>query len=377
MRILLISVAPLRKELGASKVLIELAEELERLDWHCQLSSIPELLGRNATEGDFQGAEALRSYLHKHASDYDVVDYGLGYLPFPRTEFAANTLFVERSVLLIHHFDDIKLPTYRTWKARAHALVYGRRTSARHREIVDRVDRSLAGADLVNVSNDDDKAILIRAGVPKDKIVVIPYGLSLERLSIFEQRPTLRAEAPTVAFVGTFDSRKGATDFPTIVSRIVDNIPEARFLLLGTYKSESDVLARFPRGIRSKIRVVPHYPADSLPELLSPCAIGVFPSYIEGFGFGVLEMLAAGLPVIAYAAPGPPMMLPDRYLVPIGDAAALSDKVIAMLRNESTLAAASAWAKERTRDFLWPAIARTTSDAYLEAWRLKQTNSAK
>ena len=36
---------------------------------------------------------------------------------------------------------------------------------------------------------------------------------------------------------------------------------------------------------------------------------GAFPSHCEGFPFGVLEMLAAGLPVVAYRAPGAPMMI--------------------------------------------------------------------
>ena len=373
MKILLVSVAPLRKELGASKVIIEVAEELERLGWQCTLVSVPDLLERSPAidAGDPLGsAKALRAYLQAHAAEYDVVDYPLGYLPFPRGEFPARTLFVGRSVLLIHHFSEIELRTYPSLKARAHALVYGRRLRAEHRETVARADATIAGADLVNVSNDDDLAILRRHGVPEEKIAVLPYGLSREAAASFERAPRPEAPpptaAPTVAFVGTFDSRKGAADFPTLARRIVAGVPEARFLLLGTYRGEAEVRSRFPRALRSRLTVIPHYSTDKLPELLSGSSIGVFPSSIEGFGFGVLELLAAGLPVIAYAAPGPPMMLPPRYLAPIGDARGMGDKVVELLKDAPALAAAGAWARERSRAFHWDAIGRATSEVYLE-----------
>ena len=378
MKILLVSAAPLRKELGASKVVIELAEEMERLGWQCTLSSIPDLLGQSqSTAGRdlLRSAEALRAHLKAHAAEYDVVDYGLGYLPFSRREFPAQTLFVGRSVLLIHHFAEIESPPYPSWKARAHALVYARRNRAELREIVARADATIAQADLVNVSNDDDRAILCRHGVPEGKIVVIPYGLSRAATASFERAPMERPAVPTIAFVGTFDSRKGAADFPTIAKRIVAGVPESRFLLLGTYRSEDEVRSRFPRELRSRITVVPHYTTDTLPELLSACSIGVFPSYIEGFGFGVLEMLAAGVPVVAYSAPGPPMMLPPRYLVDMGDGAAMGDKVVELLRDEPAWAAARSWARERSRAFQWQSIARLTSDLYLQHWQRNRSGT--
>ena len=84
-------------------------------------------------------------------------------------------------------------------------------------------------------------------------------------------------------------------------------------------------------------------------------------------------MMAAGLPVIAYAAPGPPMMLPPQYLVGIGDAVAMGDKVVALLRDQAALTEAGAWGKERSKAFLWKDIARQTADIYLERWQRKQS----
>ena len=72
----------------------------------------------------------------------------------------------------------------------------------------------------------------------------------------------------------------------------------------------------FPKKLRGYIEVIPQFHPDELPILLSSCSLGIFPSYLEGFAFGVLEMLAAALPVIAYDTPGAPMMVPEQYLVP-------------------------------------------------------------
>jgi glycosyltransferase involved in cell wall biosynthesis len=371
MRILLVSDAHLSRELGASKVVIELAEELERLGWTCRLSSLPELTGTGSIEGDNR-ARALRAHLQAHAADYDVVDFGYGQLPFPRGDFAPTILLVARSVLLHHHFDNIKIPIDPTWKARVHKLVFGHRERLQHRMYLKSTDRTLAEADLVNVSNDDDETLLVRRGVPKSKIVVLPYGLTTDRQRIFSESSAGLPERPTVAFVGTFDSRKGATDFPKIIKRIVAGVPEARFRLLGTYKSDQEVLTRFPASLRDRIEVVPKYVSAELPRLLESCSVGIFPSYVEGFGFGVLEMLAAGLPVIAYNAPGPPMMLPAKYLVDIGDAAAMSGKVIELLKSRTELLAAREWSKARSRQFLWSDIARRTSEVYRARWQERQ-----
>lgn len=42
-----------------------------------------------------------------------------------------------------------------------------------------------------------------------------------------------------------------------------------------------------------------------MPKLLADSTVGAFPSYLEGFGIGPVEQMAAGLPVVAYDIPGP------------------------------------------------------------------------
>lgn len=118
--------------------------------------------------------------------------------------------------------------------------------------------------------------------------------------------------------------------------------------------------------------MLPQFPAEVLPELLSPGSVGVFPSYLEGFGLGILEMLAASIPVFAYNCPGPPAMLTAEYLVAPGDWSAMSAKVIDLLKDRDRLAKARCWAKERSRQFSWESIAKTTSQLYINHLNVKK-----
>ena len=370
-RILFCTPAPLTKSLGAAKVILELAEEMERLGWNCEVRGrfdLDKAAGQAPIDDDTYRRRLCR-FLQEHAADYDVVEYDHGHLPFPRTEFAPQTLFVARSVLLAHHFEKISIPHGRSWKSRLRHLLYGRRDKNEGRRNTRLAHRTILEADLVNVSCEQDRAELVHSEIAAEKIVVIPYGISRNRRPMFDAVSSAVPSRPVVAFVGTFDYRKGAREFPMIVKNIIEAVPEVRFRLLGTagmFQTEAEVLAHFPAPLRHRIMVVPRFAPGELPSLLDSCSVGVFPSHIEGFGFGVLEMLAASLPVIAYDAPGPPMMLPLQHLVPRGDAKAMSVKTASLLNDKLELRDARLRAYEQSQQFIWRRIAETTNKIYTE-----------
>ena len=365
MRVLMCSPNPLVRELGAPKVLIELAEAMREVGVACDVIE-PRDYGATAARADAARTERrskLRAYLRAHAPRYDVVDYDHEELPFPRADFDPRPLMVARSVLLVRHLRTIPTADGR-WGLLSRLFNY---PAARRRHAAAGV--TLHEADLINVSNEDDKECLIRMSCRPEKVVVLPYGLSGARREALLHGcgHDVPAGEPRVAFVGTFDARKGACDFPKIVAAVCQAVPTARFRLLGTsgrYSTEQQVRRFFPAALQKRLEIVPQFASDELPALLRDCAVGVFPSYYEGFGFGVLEMLAAAIPVIAYAAPGPPMMLPADWLVRPGDVGAMSTKLVALLRDRDALGRERVRARERSKPFDWSDIARRTIDAY-------------
>lgn len=377
MNILFCTPAPLTKELGAPKVVMELAEGMRALGWDCELRGRFDLGGdsRRASLSDEAYIKRLHQFLKKHAGEFDVIDYDHNFLPYPRMDFSPRTLFVARSVLLAHHFANISIPASRNWKSRLRCLASGTAERRARNKRIQRAHRTVWEADLVNVCNQHDKAELIRRGIPSNNIITIPFGISDSRRPLFDAVSDAVPANPIVAFVGTFDYRKGAREFPDLVKNIIHSVPQARIRLLGTagmFQTCTEVLAHFPVTLRQRIEVVATFRPEELPLLLSTCSVGIFPSYIEGFGFGVLEMLAASLPVIAYDSPGPPMMLPPEYLVPRGDIGAMSSKVSALLTDTGKLQAARTWARQQSQLFRWEQVARTTSDLYLKHFLRKQ-----
>ena len=374
MKILFCSHTALTKELGAPKVLMELAEALREISCDCTLLGPAELKSDTYVDRAYKGEsynQALRDYLREHADRYDVVDYGHEYLPYPRSEFPRRPLFVARSVLLVHHLQTIRIPVTPTLRSALGRLIYGKARMTERDGRVERATKTVQAADLVNVSNHDDQAELLRRGIPAGKIAVIPFGLTRERRLLFEatQNASPASKNPNliIAFVGTFDPRKGAVEFPNIVRNVVERVPSARFRLFGTnghFPTKDSVVNYFPRGIRQFIEVIPRFRHEELPELLASCSMGIFPSYIEGFPFGVLEMLAASLPVVSYNAPGQTMMLPREYLVKRGDVVALCSKLIELLSDQEKLAQARLRAKEIANQFGWEKAAEATVNIY-------------
>ncbi|MDZ4677791.1 MAG: glycosyltransferase family 4 protein [Oligoflexia bacterium] len=374
-KILLCSANPLDVTLGAAKVLIEIAQSLNELGADCKLASDEEICPGvfKLPVGDraFAFSRALRVYLKKTAPLYDVVDYDHGCLPYARDEFSNNTLFVARSVLLVQHFVKIKIPIHYGIKSWIKNILPNASSRRLNQRVLDS-QLTLKSSDLINVSNTEDRDALMSIGLPKDKIVVIPFGLTHDRwVKLKNTDPSPLPLTDTIAFIGTFDLRKGSKEFPEIVSQVVKAIPHAKFKLLGAkYRNKEEILKYFPKKLHSNLDIVPEFHPQELPQHLSDCSIGIFPSYIEGFGFGVLEMLAAGLPVISYNSPGPTMMLPDDLMVPRGDHQALANKVIALLTDTAQLKEKRIWAHQRALDFQWRTAAQKTLKIYDEKLKI-------
>jgi glycosyltransferase involved in cell wall biosynthesis len=370
-KLLLCSSTRIDRRLGYSKTLIEIGEAMERLGWRCRLAAddeiCPDIRRYSPGRGSLEFSFALARFIRAHGNEFDVVDYDHAALPFARATFPASTLLVARSVLLNHHFETIRIPGLPGVRSWAGVVVKGPLRYSYMKLNVWRSTRTMRAADLVNVSNDDDLKELVRRGFDPANIMVAPLGITEASWESLASTGPANAAAARVAFIGTFDARKGACDLPAILGEIAKAVPTCRFRFLGArYRTADEIRRFFPQSLRPKLEIVSEFEPDALPGLLRDCSLGIFPSYLEGFGIGVAEMLAASLPVVAYDAPGPPMMLPPEFLVPRGAARELASKAIALLGDPARLSVASAWARRRARDFTWDGAARTTSAVYAE-----------
>ena len=191
--------------------------------------------------------------------------------------------------------------------------------------------------------------------------------MTAERLRQFATVPDGLPDRPVVGFVGTFDPRKGMCEFPDLVDRVVRQVPGVTFRLLGTaglVRDADGVRRYFPRRLWPRLEIYPRYDPNELPGLLAGVSVGVFPSRVEGFAYGVLEMLAAAIPVIAYDAPGANVLLTPEFLVQVGDTTTLASRVIGLFADPAGLQFARGWARNRALEFNWERIGEQTARAY-------------
>jgi glycosyltransferase involved in cell wall biosynthesis len=189
-----------------------------------------------------------------------------------------------------------------------------------------------------------------------------------QALHLSAASPEKRLAQRKISFLGMWAPRKGSRDWPRIVRLVWDKIPDAHFSFLGTMVDRQKILSDLGMQSPERIEVVIDYSQSDLPALLADCAVGAFPSYVEGFGIAVLEQLAAGIPTVAFDVAGPRDILGAELsglLVPVGDAEKFAAAVVRIL--QSSVMEYQQWAKrsgERASCFVWSEIANDTAAIY-------------
>jgi len=195
------------------------------------------------------------------------------------------------------------------------------------------------GADGIRVVSLEIKKKLIKAGVTKDKVRVIPTPVNLEQFIYCEPekvrsfREKVHKKSKTIINVGRDDPSK---DYDTLIKAI--KLVREKYSKLSFWQIGADL----PLGDKIKI--------DENVVLLSTGKIGqkelvnyyhasdiyVSSSRHESFGKVLIEAMAAGLPVVATATTGSKEIVRDGvsgYLVPIGDSSLLARKILYLLNN--------------------------------------------
>ncbi len=379
LRILVIVNLPWDARLGASRVWIELAREWTSAGHTVEKFCLTDAYPRPARS---RAGSALRlvlfpararDYVRRNANRFDVIDCLIGMLPFEKSSLGFRGLLVARSVGLYRLYDQFNRQARILWPNQTQGRWFGRLF---HRFLEWRVwvdsERSVRHCDLLNVPSEDERLELGRDPAPRARAIVQPYGLTEEfRASLARAAapPLQRQRNKTVCFLGMWSPRKGAYDWPSIITALRQHHPEARFLFLGTMFEESVVRADL--GSTDGISCRTTFAEAELPALLANCTIGLFPSYIEGFGFAVLEQLAAGLPTVAYDVPGPRQILQkqcDRLLTPVGEPEALAARAAELLSlSAPDYEKLSAACVAMAQSYRWPEIARETIEEYRAA----------
>jgi phosphatidylinositol alpha-mannosyltransferase len=203
--------------------------------------------------------------------------------------------------------------------------------------------------------------------------VEIPNGVDVEA---FAEGPPLPGypRPETVGFLGRFDEpRKGMPVLLDAVRMLAPSRKDLRVLVAG--RGDIAGLRRQAGPVADRLDVLG--PVDDATKAAALRSLDVFCAPNTGgesFGIVLTEALAAGAPVLAsnldaFRAVLVPLSEdhPAGVLFPSGDAAALAERLAALLDDPARRAALSAAGRARAADFGWPVVAAAVLRVYRAA----------
>jgi glycosyltransferase involved in cell wall biosynthesis len=208
------------------------------------------------------------------------------------------------------------------------------------------------------------------------KIAVTPYAprTDFRPMPLSETEATRRrlgVEDVFILFVGTIEPRKNLITLLRAFAETQMNTDLRPQLVIagqeGWLMGEmSSYIER--EGLKERIRFTGYIADEDLRALYSSCAVCVYPSLYEGFGFPPLEAMACGAPVIAADVPSLHETVGQAaLLVPPTDVQQLARALAEMLTDEQKRAHFSRAGLEWSAQFTWERTARLTLEVYRDA----------
>ena len=201
------------------------------------------------------------------------------------------------------------------------------------------------------------------AGVPREKICVIPLGYDDQR---FHPDPARSADekSPYLLHIGQAYPHKNLRRLIEVFAELAPRYPEVRLVLVGKpHASETPQLQALVHhfGLESNVEWRPYVAAADLPALYRGALAFVYPSLWEGFGLPVLEAMACGTPVLTSYGSGTEEVASDAaLLINPWSSQAMGDGLRQLLEQPRYRAELSERGLQRARRYSWATTAQLT-----------------
>ncbi|MFF3856212.1 glycosyltransferase [Micromonospora sp. NPDC002575] len=237
-----------------------------------------------------------------------------------------------------------------------------------------RDERELGRAvDRVVAQCQDEVGELVRLGVPRGRISVVPSGVNLSTFAPLGPAVGREPGRARVLTVGRLVERKGFQD----VIRAMPLVPDAECVVVGGPPEgllETDPHARRLRalarecGVADRVRLVGAVPREEMGRWYRSADVLVAAPWYEPFGLTPLEAMACGVPVVGTAVGGLTDTVLDGVtgdLVPARDPRALGVAIRGLLDDRIRRFAYAAAARDRARSsYSWAATAQRLAEVY-------------
>jgi glycosyltransferase involved in cell wall biosynthesis len=193
---------------------------------------------------------------------------------------------------------------------------------------------------------------LVKKGISKENIFVIPPGIDLEK-----HTSGRKSAVPLILYVGRLKKYKGIDHLIMSMREIRKKVRDARLLIVGKgdYMSELTGLTETV-GLKDAVEFCGYVSEEKKIELLKKAHVLVIPSIEEGWGIPIIEAAACGTPAIGTNTSGLRDSIIDEktgLLVPYGKPNTLAKKIVRVLENDDLRRRLSSNAMEWAKNFDW------------------------
>jgi L-malate glycosyltransferase len=214
-------------------------------------------------------------------------------------------------------------------------------------------------------------AVIAEAGVPRDRIHVVPDGVDLARGVQPASEEALRSLGilpgePLVVQVAALVAHKDPLTFVRAMARVRERIPRVRGLLVGDGPLRAVAQAEVTRLDLDRTVSLTGFRRDA-DEILAAARVATLSSVEEGMGSVLLDAMAFGAPIAATRAGGIPEFVIDEetgLLSPPGEAPALGENIVRLLSDPDFAASLAARARTRVEEFSVDRMVDRTIEVY-------------
>lgn len=214
-------------------------------------------------------------------------------------------------------------------------------------------------------------AIVAEAGVPPDRIHVVPDGIDLSRRVQPANADVLKslgilADDPVVVQVAALVAHKDPLTFVRAMAIVRERVPRVRGLMVGEGPLRRAAQAEVTHLDLDRTMSLTGFRRDA-DEMLAAARVATLSSVEEGMGSVLLDAMAFGVPVAATCAGGIPEVVAHGetgLLSPPGDPAALAENIVRLLCDADFAASLAAGGRMRVEEFSVTRMVERTIEVY-------------
>lgn len=236
---------------------------------------------------------------------------------------------------------------------------------------------------VIALSRDERELITKYCPEARERVRIVGNGIDDSAAARAVVKRKRQNDSPVVLYSGRFVDRKGIRELFQAIPRVLNCVPNVRFVFAGGYGTADQIGAAWLDESLQPYRDQIHFTGWLTPNKVSEwyrCAdILVMPSWYEPFGMVILEGMLHGLPIAATSVGGPVDILEherNALLFLPRDVEALTDAILQLVsKPELRDRLGREAAKEVRRNWLWPKVVEKMHRVYREVVREHPTRA--